>query len=186
MIFSEFKSILTAMMFELKYQMWKQKTFEQGRKLNHSLKNRPLGKMTSKHIVCFPAFDFTPAVKVWASPKTTFETNYAMVAHCFERKKLGETSFVRILKAKDGFAPRPQSTVNKQLKGDPKNLFRQLKVWRALLRTKVQCWKNLLSRISIHMFFFAPRKSIEQMNSKFRHSQKWLLETRNCSASNAG
>ena len=51
-----------------------------------------------------------------------------MVVHCFEGKKLGETSFVRILKAKDGFAPRPQSTVNKQLKGDPKNLFKQLKV----------------------------------------------------------
>ena len=51
-----------------------------------------------------------------------------MVAHCFEGKKLGETSFVRILQAKDGFAPRPQSTVNKQIKGDPKNLFKQLKV----------------------------------------------------------
>ena len=36
------------------------------------------------------------------------------------------------------------------------------------------------------MFFFAPPKSIEQMNSKFRHSKKQLLETRNCSPSNAG
>ena len=46
-----------------------------------------------------------------------------MVADCLERKRLGETSFLRILKAKDGFAPRPQPTVNKQLKGDPKILF---------------------------------------------------------------
>ena len=43
-----------------------------------------------------------------------------MVANCFERRKLGKTSFVRIRKAKDGFAPRPQPTVNKQLEGDQK------------------------------------------------------------------
>ena len=32
----------------------------------------------------------------------------------------------------------------------------------------------------------APPNSIEQKMSKFRHSQKWLLEKTNCSASNAG
>ena len=45
--------------------------------------------------------------------------------------------------------------------------------------------KNFFRKLASKSFF-APRSSIEQMNSKFRHSQKWLLETRNFSASNAG
>ena len=72
-------------MLELKYQTWKQvKTFEQGWKIV------PYAKLHPNTLFCFTAFDFISAVNIWASPKTTFETKSALVAHCFEGKKLAE------------------------------------------------------------------------------------------------
>ena len=101
-------------------------------------------------------------------------------------KKMPKRSLVRKSEAKDGFTPLTQPAINKQIKGDLRKFFFENN-WKYVgqCREKYSVEKLFFRKLA-SKDFFVPPNSIKQMISKFKHSQKWLLKTKNWSASNAG
>ena len=152
MIFSEFKSILTAIMFELKYQTWKQKNLRAGRK-TESLKNRPLCKITTKHIVLLFGLRLHFCCKGLSQSKNHIWNQVRNGCTLFRTEKTWRNVFRSHTQSERWFAPRPQPTVKKTWGRPKKFIWKQLNVCRARPRTEVQCWKKFLSQISIQKFF---------------------------------
>ena len=112
------------------------KTFEQGGKLNHYLKNRPLCKITTKHIVLLFRLRLHFCCKGLSESKNHIWNQVRNGCRLFRTEKTWRNVFRSHTQSERWFCTAISTNSKWTTKRRPINFIKkQLKVWRALLRT---------------------------------------------------